>query len=146
MNLNTNTIESSMTRNDLLQKYKPLIIAGPCAVESLDQLMKIATALAGMGVPVLRAQPWKPRTTPNTFQGIGENALAWIREVKQSTGMLVASEIVHDSQIALTAGTSDILWVGARNMQNYELLKAIADDPEQRPVILKNGLAATVSE
>jgi 3-deoxy-7-phosphoheptulonate synthase len=144
--METLTTVEPMTRNDLLTQNKPLIIAGPCAIESQEQLMAIAVALAGLGVPVLRANPWKPRTTPDTFQGMGEEAIPWIIAAKEATGMLVASEVMHDSQIELLSGISDILWVGARNMQNYDLLRALGKDPEQRPIILKNGLIATVDE
>jgi len=132
-----------MTREQLLQK-KPLIIAGPCAVESYDQLITIAAALQELGVTVLRAQLWKPRSSPQSFQGLGIEALDIIKEVKQKTSMIIASEIVDGDQIELTRGIADILWVGARNMQNYELLKKLGKD--DRPVILKRGLIATVDE
>ncbi|MBI2334378.1 3-deoxy-7-phosphoheptulonate synthase [Candidatus Daviesbacteria bacterium] len=133
-----------ITRDDILKKYKPLIIAGPCAVEVREQLRTIAKALNEMGVKILRCQLFKPRTDPDSFQGIGLKGLPWIREVKKEFSMLVAMEITDKDQIKPTKGIVDILWVGARNMQNYELLKAIGQD--ERPVILKRGLIATVDE
>lgn len=132
-----------ITRNDLL-KNKPLIMAGPCAVESKEQITTIAEALAPMGVHVLRSQFWKPRTSAADFQGVGEAGFTWVREIKEKTGLLVATEIVDKDHIPLTRGTSDILWVGARNMQNFELLKALAKD--DRPVILKRGFINTMKE
>jgi len=131
-------------RDELLKNNKPLIIAGPCAVESKQQIKAIAKELSEMGVKILRCQLWKPRTDPESFQGIGLEGLAWLKEIKEEYGLLIATEIVDKDQIEATKDISDILWVGARNMQNYELLKALGLD--NRPVILKRGLIATVEE
>lgn len=132
-----------ITRDQLLQ-HKPLLMAGPCAIESREQIVGEAEALHRMGVDVLRCQLWKPRTAAKDFQGVGEEGIAWVLEAKQKTGLLVSTEIVDKDHIALVKDVSDILWVGARNMQNYELLKALAKD--DRPVILKRGLIATIKE
>ncbi|MBI4008968.1 3-deoxy-7-phosphoheptulonate synthase [Candidatus Roizmanbacteria bacterium] len=134
----------TITVKDLIKKDKPLIIAGPCAVESKVQIKIIARKLHEIGVKVLRCQLWKPRTDPTSFQGIGLRGLSWIEKIKKDHGVLVATEITDKHQIQATKGIVDILWVGARNMQNYELLKALAQD--RRPVILKRGLIATVDE
>lgn len=133
----------NVTREELL-KQKPLIIAGPCAVESRDQIMEIAQKLHQMGVKVLRCQLWKPRSDPDSFQGIGISGLKILKEVKEKYKLLITTEITDKEQIEQTAGVIDILWVGARNMQNFELLKALGKDG--RVVILKRGLISTVDE
>lgn len=132
-----------ITRKDLL-KIKPLMIAGPCAVESNEQILSIAEKLHKIGVKVMRCQLWKPRTEPESFQGISHDGLEWIKEVKRRYGLIIATEIVDSAQIEKTKGVVDILWIGARNMQNYELLKVAGKDG--RPVILKRGFIATIPE
>lgn len=130
-------------REDIL-KDKPVIIAGPCAVESQEQIGSIALKLKDLGVKILRAQLWKPRTTPNSFQGVGYQGVEWLKKIKAKTGLLIATEIVDGENIEMVKDVADILWVGARNMQNFELLKKIGKDP--RVVILKNGLVANIKE
>lgn len=134
----------TITRDEILEKVQPLIIAGPCAVESKAQIKHLAKELTGMGVKVLRCQLWKPRTDKDSFQGVGLAGLKWLKEIKKEFGILIATEIVDKDHIEPLNGVIDILWVGARNMQNYELLKALEKD--KRPVILKRGLIATVDE
>lgn len=131
-------------RDELLKKQRPLIIAGPCAVESRQQIKIIAQTLHEMGVKILRCQLWKPRTDPESFQGVGLTGLKWLKEIKDEYGFIIATEIMDKDQIEPTKGVVDILWVGARNMQNYELLKTLGLD--SRPVILKRGFIATVEE
>lgn len=133
-----------INRDKLLENNKPLIIGGPCAVESRNQIRAIAKELSKMGVKILRCQLWKPRTDKDSFQGVGLKGLKWLKEIKKEFNMLIATEIVDKEHIKLLKGVTDILWVGARNMQNYELLKALGQD--NRPVILKRGLIATVDE
>ena len=133
----------TVTREQLLLN-KPLIIAGPCAVESREQLLAIAEELSTIGITVLRCQLWKPRSDKESFQGIGLTGIPWLKEVKEKYGFRIATEIVDAEHIESTKGVADILWVGARNMQNYELLKKLAHD--DRVVILKRGFVATVSE
>ncbi len=133
----------NITREELL-KQKPLIIAGPCAVESREQIMEIAKELHQMGVKVFRCQLWKPRTDPESFQGIGLAGLKLLKEIKDKYKILIATEITDKEQIKQTKGVIDILWVGARNMHNYELLKALGKD--NRVVILKRGFISTVDE
>ena len=133
-----------INRDELLKNNKPLIIAGPCAVESRIQIRTIAKELHKMGVKILRCQLWKPRTDKDSFQGVGLKGLTWLKEIKEELGILIATEIVDKDHIKLLKGVTDILWVGARNMQNYELLKALGED--NRPVILKRGLIATIDE
>lgn len=131
-------------RDELIKNHQPLIIAGPCAVESKTQINIIAKNLTELGIKILRCQLWKPRTDPDSFQGIGLTGLKWLKEIKEKFGILIVTEITDRHQIEQTKGVVDILWVGARNMQNYELLKALSRD--KRPVILKRGLISTVDE
>jgi len=132
-----------MTRKTLLS-HKPVIIAGPCSVSSRDQILRIAREMKRIGVHALRAQLWKPRTKPDSFQGVGEKGIPWIKEIKSTIGIPAAMEVTSPQQVDLVAEIADILWVGARNMQNYELLKRISK--ENHPVVLKRGLIATVDE
>jgi 3-deoxy-7-phosphoheptulonate synthase len=121
-----------------------LMIAGPCAVESRDQLMKTARFLKKMGVPVLRGGAYKPRTSPHSFQGLREGGLALLDEVRKETGILVVTEIVSPEHVEIVADNVDILQIGARNMQNFDLLTEVGK--VNKPVILKRGLSATVEE
>jgi 3-deoxy-7-phosphoheptulonate synthase len=121
-----------------------LIIAGPCAVESRDQLMKTARFLKKLGVPVLRGGAYKPRTSPHSFQGLREGGLDLLDEVRRETGILVVTEIVSPEHVEIVADKVDILQIGARNMQNFDLLTEVGKI--NKPVILKRGLSATVEE
>ena len=120
------------------------VIAGPCAVESYEQMDETAAALASRGVKVLRGMAYKPRTSPYEFQGLGEQGLQIARQVANKYGMFITSEILDQSQIPMMMDYVDIFWVGARNMQNSFLLKALGR--VNKPVILKRGLAATLEE
>jgi len=120
------------------------VISGPCAVESYEQMDEVAAALAQRGVKILRGMAYKPRTSPYEFQGLGEPGLQIARQVANKYGMFVVSEIMDKSQIDMFLDYVDILWVGARNMQNSFLLRALGK--VQKPVILKRGLAATLEE
>jgi len=121
-----------------------LMIAGPCAVESRDQLMKTARFLKKMRVPVLRGGAYKPRTSPHSFQGLREGGLELLDEVRKETGLLVVTEVVSPEHVGIVANKVDILQIGARNMQNFDLLTEIGRI--RKPVILKRGLSATVEE
>lgn len=121
-----------------------LIIAGPCAVESREQILKTARFLKNLGVPVLRGGAYKPRTSPHSFQGLREEGVALLSEVRREVGILVATEVMSPEHVAATAEEADILQIGARNMQNFDLLKEVGKT--KRPVILKRGLSATVEE
>lgn len=120
------------------------LIAGPCAVESYEQMDETAAALAERGVKIMRGMAYKPRTSPYEFQGMGEPGLQIARQVADKYGMAITSEIMDQSQIPMFMDYVDIFWVGARNMQNSFLLKALGKI--NRPVILKRGLAATLEE
>ena len=121
-----------------------VLIAGPCAVESRDQLMKTAQFLKKLGVPVLRGGAYKPRTSPHSFQGLREAGLDLLDEVRKETGILVVTEVMSPDHVGLAAGKVDILQIGARNMQNFDLLNEVGKT--RKPVILKRGLSATVEE
>ncbi len=120
------------------------IITGPCAVESYEQMDTVAAGLAQRGVKILRGMAYKPRTSPYDFQGLGEEGLKIARQVANKYGMFITSEIMDKSQIEMMSDYVDIFWVGARNMQNSFLLKAMGK--VKQPVILKRGLSATLEE
>ncbi|MCA9908643.1 MAG: bifunctional 3-deoxy-7-phosphoheptulonate synthase/chorismate mutase [Anaerolineae bacterium] len=120
------------------------VISGPCAVETFEQMDEVAAALASRGVKFMRGMAYKPRTSPYDFQGLGEPGLQIARQVANKYGMYVVSEIMDASQIPMMSDYVDVLWVGARNMQNSFLLKALGR--VSKPIILKRGLAATLEE
>lgn len=121
-----------------------VVIAGPCSVESPEQIQTVADAVSRAGARVLRGGVFKPRTSPYSFQGLGEKALPWLREAADRHGMLVVSEVMDHNKIGLVMDFADILQVGARNMQNFDLLKALGGI--NTPVVLKRGPSATIEE
>ncbi len=121
-----------------------VVAAGPCAVESAEQIHIIAERVARLGAKLLRGGAFKPRTSPYTFQGLGEQGLKLIREAADRSGLLVVSEVMDPSQISLMLPYVDVLQVGARNMQNYYLLRALGE--VSKPVLLKRGMSATIEE
>lgn len=120
------------------------LIAGPCTIESYDQMDKTAEALKQSNVKIIRGGAFKPRTSPYAFQGLGEEGLKMIRSVADNHGMAVTSEIMENSQIEMFEKYVDIFQIGARNMQNYNLLKDMGK--VSKPIILKRGLSATFEE
>ncbi len=121
-----------------------VLMAGPCAVESEAQLLAAARAVREAGAVVLRGGAFKPRTSPYSFQGLGERGLALLAAAREETGLAVVTEVLDTESVELVAGVADILQIGARNMQNYSLLKRVGR--ADKPVLLKRGIAATVSE
>jgi 3-deoxy-7-phosphoheptulonate synthase len=121
-----------------------VLMAGPCTIESEEQMVKTAAAVRAAGARVMRGGAFKPRTSPYSFQGLGEEGLKLMRRVADAHGLLVISEIMDKSQISLMDRYVDIFQVGARNMQNYPLLRELGK--VERPVLVKRGLAATVDE
>ena len=121
-----------------------LIIGGPCAVESLEQMEQVASSLADAPVQVLRGGVYKPRTSPYAFQGMGDAGLNILSAVSQCYGVPVVTEVMSISQIEGIVEHADMLQIGSRNMQNFDLLKAVGS--AGKPVILKRGLAATIEE
>lgn len=122
----------------------PVMIAGPCSVESYEQVRQVAAALKEAGITVMRGGAFKPRTSPYDFQGLGIEGLKILKEVASEFGLKTISEIVDPAHIELACEYIDVIQIGARNMQNFELLKAAGD--VQTPVLLKRGLAATIDE
>ena len=122
----------------------PVFMAGPCSVESEDQIRQIARALAPHGVRFLRGGAFKPRTSPYAFQGHGEPALPWMRRAADESGMQVVTEVLSTDDTNQVAEYADLLQIGSRNMHNYALLKNVAR--AGRPILLKRGMAATVEE
>ncbi|MFL6212990.1 MAG: 3-deoxy-7-phosphoheptulonate synthase [Blastocatellia bacterium] len=121
-----------------------VMMAGPCTVESRDQVMAIAEIVAAGGAKVLRGGAFKPRTSPYSFQGMGEEGLKYLRQAADRFDLLVVSEVMESSQIPLFIRYVDILQIGARNMQNFNLLRELGRI--NKPVLLKRGPAATIEE
>ncbi|MCL5744770.1 MAG: 3-deoxy-7-phosphoheptulonate synthase, partial [Acidobacteria bacterium] len=121
-----------------------VMMAGPCSVESRDQILRVAELVAKAGAKVIRGGAFKPRSSPYSFQGLGEEGLCYLREAADRNGMKVVSEVMDGTQISLVAQYSDILQVGARNMQNFNLLRDLGNQP--KPVLLKRGISATIEE
>jgi len=121
-----------------------LVIAGPCAIEGRDQIFRTAEFLVKIGVPVLRAGAYKPRTSPHSFQGLREEGLKILADARKETGILTVTEVMSPEHVAVVAEHVDILQIGARNMQNYDLLTEVGK--ARKPVVLKRGLSATVEE
>jgi 3-deoxy-7-phosphoheptulonate synthase len=120
------------------------LMAGPCSVEGEAQAFTIAEAVANAGATVMRGGAYKPRTSPYSFQGLGEEGLKLLRRAADAHGLAVVSEVMDTQQVALVARHADILQVGARNMQNFSLLREVGR--AGKPVLLKRGLAATIEE
>jgi len=121
-----------------------VMMAGPCSVESRDQLLETAQAVKEAGAHVLRGGVFKPRTSPYSFQGLREKGLRLLAEVREETGLSVITEVMDPQQVPLVTTYADILQIGARNMQNYTLLHAVGK--AQRPVLLKRGMMSTIEE
>ncbi len=120
------------------------VMAGPCSVESEEQILATARAVRAAGAKILRGGAFKPRTSPYDFQGLERAGLELLRKAKQVTGLAIITEVMTDSDVELVAEYTDIVQVGARNMQNFALLKALGRVP--KPVMLKRGLSSTLKE
>ena len=121
-----------------------LIIAGPCAVESKEQIIRIAKKLKNLGITYLRGGAFKPRTNPDSFQGLGDEGIEYLLEAKRETGMKIVTELMTIEQVRKYADVIDIIQIGSRNMYNYELLKELSK--YDKPVILKRAFSATYNE
>ncbi|MDY0003658.1 MAG: bifunctional 3-deoxy-7-phosphoheptulonate synthase/chorismate mutase [Polyangia bacterium] len=129
---------------DVLVGRHPVVIAGPCSVEDPEQMERVAAFLARQGVQLLRGGAFKPRTSPYSFQGLGEPGLRILKDAGARHGLKTVTEVVDTRSVELVARYADVLQVGARNMMNYELLKAVATTG--KPVLLKRSFAATLDE
>ncbi|MFH0733255.1 MAG: 3-deoxy-7-phosphoheptulonate synthase [bacterium] len=123
---------------------KIVMMAGPCSVETEDQIFRLAEVVAKSGAKILRGGAFKPRSSPYAFQGLGEEGLILLRKAADAFDLLVITEVMNSNQIALIANYTDIFQVGARNMQNFDLLKDLGKT--NIPVMLKRGLSATIEE
>ncbi len=121
-----------------------VVMAGPCAVESREQLLETAWAVKNAGAHILRGGAFKPRTSPYSFQGLGEEGLRLLALAREETGLPVVTEVMEPQMVPLVTSYADILQIGARNMQNYALLHAVGK--AQRPVLLKRGMMSTIEE
>ncbi|MDW8325543.1 MAG: 3-deoxy-7-phosphoheptulonate synthase [Anaerolineales bacterium] len=119
-------------------------IAGPCSVESRSQILETALAVKEAGATALRGGAFKPRTSPYSFQGLGEEGLQYLAEAREATGLPVVTEAMAPEQIPLVARYADVIQIGARNMQNYDLLRAAGK--ADKPVLLKRGMMSTIEE
>ena len=120
------------------------LIGGPCSVESKEQVDEIAAAIGAAGAQILRGGAFKPRTSPYSFQGLGELGLSLLHDAARANGLAVVTEVMQPDQVEVCARYADLLQVGARNMQNFSLLNALGD--QRKPVLLKRGMSASVDE
>lgn len=121
-----------------------VVMAGPCSVENEKQIMETAEAVASAGAKILRGGAFKPRTSPYDFQGLEEEGLKLLRKAKKATGLAIITEVMSDKDVGMVAEYADIMQLGARNMQNFALLKSLGKCG--RPVLLKRGLSSTIKE
>jgi len=134
----------SVKQNIKIGTNRVVVIAGPCSIETRKQLKDIAVKVKKSGALILRGGAFKPRTSPYAFQGLGEEGLKILKSVSEDTGLATATEVMDTRDVQLVAKYADIFQVGARNMQNFNLLKEIGQT--KKPVILKRGLSATIKE
>jgi 3-deoxy-7-phosphoheptulonate synthase len=120
------------------------LMAGPCAVESEDQILATAHAVKEAGGTILRGGAFKPRTSPYSFQGLGEQGLQLLARAREATGLKIVTEVINDRDVEMVARYADILQIGARNMQNFGLLHAVGE--ARKPVLLKRGMSATIKD
>ena len=144
-----NSMGSAKTRNVIVGNVRfggirPVVIAGPCAVESMEQTLAVARAVKDAGAEMLRGGAFKPRTSPHDFQGLGIEGLRILREVRRETGLPIVTEVMDPRLVATVAEYADMLQIGSRNMQNYPLL--IEAGKSGKPVLLKRGMAASLCE
>jgi 3-deoxy-7-phosphoheptulonate synthase len=121
-----------------------VVMAGPCAVESEDQLLRTAEAVAKAGARILRGGAYKPRSSPYSFQGLGVEGLKFLRKAREQTGLAIVTEAMSEEDVSLVAEYADIMQVGTRSMENFALLEALGQCG--RPVLLKRGMTATLEE
>ncbi|MFO8036246.1 MAG: 3-deoxy-7-phosphoheptulonate synthase [Anaerolineales bacterium] len=137
--------DSSFPLNGLsVTRGEVLLIAGPCAVESRSQILEAAQAVKEAGAHALRGGAFKPRTSPYSFQGLKEEGLRYLAEARELTGLPVVTEVMSPEDVPLVGRYGDVLQIGARNMQNYPLLRAVGESG--RPVLLKRGMMSSIEE
>ena len=122
----------------------PVIIAGPCAVESEEQILETARLVRSQGVRLMRGGAFKPRTSPYSFAGLGEAGLRLLAEAREKTGVMIVTEVLDTRDVGLVSQYADVLQIGSRNMQNYKLLRAVGQT--KKPILLKRGMSAQLQE
>jgi 3-deoxy-7-phosphoheptulonate synthase len=130
--------------NQMIGSDQIVLMAGPCSVESREQILETAHACKEAGAHILRGGAYKPRSSPYSFQGLGEKGLQYLAEAREQTGMPIVTEVMEPALVPLVCEYADILQIGARNMQNYALLHAVGKS--QRPVLLKRGMSSLMEE
>ena len=123
---------------------KVTVIAGPCSVESREQMLEVARSVKASGAAMIRGGAFKPRTLPYSFQGLGVEGLKILAEAREETGLPVVTEVISPESVGIVEEYADVLQIGARNMQNYPLLKRVGE--ASKPVLLKRGLSSTIEE
>ena len=123
---------------------KITVIAGPCSVESREQMLEVARSVKASGAAMIRGGAFKPRTLPYSFQGLGVEGLKILAEAREETGLPVVTEVISPESVGIVEEYADVLQIGARNMQNYPLLKRVGE--ASKPVLLKRGLSSTIEE
>lgn len=141
---NNSDIEIKTNDKKIIVKKDKLIIAGPCAIESYEQLIETAKFVKSKGANILRGGAYKPRTSPNSFQGLKKEGLKILEAVKKETNMPVITELMDIRELDMLYEISDIIQIGSRNMQNFTLLKEVGK--QDKPVMLKRGIASTINE
>ena len=145
-NLFNKDIKFEIKYNDkkIVVKQDKIIMAGPCAIESYEQLLETAKFVKSKGANMLRGGAYKPRTSPDSFQGLKEEGLEILKAVKKETGLPVITELMDARELDKISEVADIIQIGSRNMQNFTLLTEIGK--QDKPVMLKRGLCASISE
>ncbi len=138
------TAETTFFVGDVEVGKSFFVIAGPCSVESEEQILKVAQSVKQSGASMLRGGAFKPRTSPYSFQGLGEKALIYLKRASEATNLPIVTEVMDTSDIELVSEYADILQIGARNAQNYSLLKAVGKT--NKPILLKRGFSTTLEE
>jgi 3-deoxy-7-phosphoheptulonate synthase len=128
----------------LIGGEKIVVIAGPCSVESREQILEVARSVKASGASMLRGGAFKPRTLPYSFQGLGVEGLRLLAEAREETGLPVVTEVMSPENVGIVEEHADVLQIGARNVQNYPLLKRVGE--ASKPVLLKRGLSSTIEE
>ena len=141
---NNSKIEINTNNKKITVKKDKLIIAGPCAIESYEQLLETAKFVKSQGANILRGGAYKPRTSPNSFQGLKKEGLEILKAVKDEVGMAVITELMDVRDMDELYSISDIIQIGSRNMQNFTLLSEVGK--QNKPVMLKRGIASTITE
>ena len=145
VNRQTNTIDTVINVNGIeIGGEEIVIIAGPCAVENMEQILETAKAVYSGGANILRGGAYKPRTSPYSFQGLGEEGLRYLSQAREETGLPVVTEVMDPRQMELVCKYADIIQIGSRSMHNFPLLKEAGKC--RKPVLFKRGLMATIDE